>query len=71
MLLTTCTHHQLLEVLSAVYDASPILCSAALRTLHELTPFSETMTCCCSHAESIAILQLFISASLLKVYLLQ
>ena len=52
------THHQLL-ILSAV-SCSPILCRAALNTLHEGAPFFETLSCCCNQAESISILQLFI-----------
>ena len=52
------THHQLL-ILSAV-SCSPILCSAAFNTLHEGTPLCRTLSCCCSHAESMSILQLAI-----------
>ena len=52
------THHQLL-ILSAV-SCSPILCSAALNSFHEGTLFCETLYCCCSHAESMANLQLSI-----------
>ena len=57
------THHQLL-ILSAV-SCSPILCSAALNTVHEGTPFCGTLSCCCSHAESISILH---SLGLLRRY---
>ena len=37
---------------------SPILFIAVLNTLHEGTPLLVTLSCCCSHAESMAILQL-------------
>ena len=41
-------------------SCSPILFSAALNTFHEGTPLLATLSCCCSHADSIAILQLSI-----------